>query len=62
MSEHTTTAARPTTALLQDVFAVLDAHGYKRAPGRVLCAALPHLDDLLAGLTATYEGQEVPRA
>ncbi|WP_017612139.1 hypothetical protein [Nocardiopsis salina] len=61
MSEYTT-AARPTTGLLADVFAVLDAHGYQRAPGRVLCDALPHLDDLLAGLTATYEGQEMPGA
>jgi len=61
VSEYTT-AARPTAGLLADVFDVLDAHGYQRAPGRILCAALPHLDDLLAGLVATYEGQEAPGA
>jgi hypothetical protein len=53
---------RPTTGLLRDVFELLDAHGYDRAPGRVLSAALPALDGLLGDLVATYEGQEVPGA
>lgn len=53
----------PTAALLQDVFAVLDRHGYDRAPGRTLSASLPTLDSLLADLAATYEGRtEVPGA
>lgn len=52
-------APSPTVALLQDVFAVLDAHGYERAPGRTLAAALPTLDSLLGDLAAVYEGQEV---
>lgn len=47
----------PTAALLQDVFAVLDAHGYDRAPGRALGAALPALDSLLGELAAAYEGR-----
>lgn len=54
---------RPTASLLQDVFAVLDAHGYDRAPGRVLSASLPALDSLLGELAAAYEGRlEVPGA
>ncbi|MGW9637410.1 hypothetical protein [Nocardiopsis alba] len=45
--------------MLQDVFAVLDRHGYERAPGRALGAALPRLDHLLASLADAYEGREV---
>lgn len=56
------TPARPTTGLLQDLFEVLDRHGYERAPGRTLAAALPTLDNLLSDLAAVYEGQEVPGA
>ena len=53
----------PTAALLQDVFAVLDRHGYDRAPGRTLSAGLPALDNLLGQLAAAYEGRlEVPGA
>ncbi len=53
-----TTQQRPVTAaLLADVFDLLDKHGYERAPGRTLGAALPRLDSLLADLTATYEGR-----
>jgi hypothetical protein len=57
-------APQPTAQLLADVFAVLDRHGYERAAGRTLGAALPHLGDLLTDLAATYEGrlQEVPGA
>jgi hypothetical protein len=60
----TTTKQAPTAALLADVFEVLDRHGYDRAPGRALSAALPRLDALLADLAAAYEGrlQEVPGA
>lgn len=54
-----TSPATPTVALLADVFDLLDRHGYERAPGRVLCAALPTLDSLLGEITAVYEGQEV---
>lgn len=57
-----TNAPAPTVALLQDVFDLLDRHGYERAPGRTLAAALPTLDSLLGDLVATYEGQEVPGA
>ena len=57
MSSSTT--SRPTAGLLADLFEVLDAHGYERAPGRVLCAALPTLDNLLGEIAAVYEGQEV---
>ncbi|MFC9088968.1 hypothetical protein [Nocardiopsis dassonvillei] len=58
-------APMPTARLLADVFDVLAAHGYERAPGRTLSAALPHLGALLSDLAATYEGrglaaQEVP--
>ena len=52
----------PTVALLQDVFDLLDRHGYERAPGRTLAAALPTLDNLLGEIAAVYEGQEVPGA
>ncbi|MFC9941293.1 hypothetical protein [Nocardiopsis alba] len=52
-------AGRPSAALLWDVFAVLDRHGYERAPGRDLCAALPRLDSLLVALADAYEGREV---
>ncbi|WP_435107369.1 hypothetical protein [Nocardiopsis synnemataformans] len=67
MSATSTPQPQPTVALLADVFAVLDAHGYERAAGRTLGAALPHLGELLADLTATYEGRvlaagEVPGA
>lgn len=56
-------APRPTVSLLQDVFSLLDAHGYDRAPGRTLSAALPTLDTLLGNLVATYEGRAgVPSA
>lgn len=48
---------RPSAALLRDVFELLDAHGYDRASGRALCAALPTLDILLADLAAAYEGR-----
>lgn len=61
MSSTTPTSA-PTAGLLQDLFEVLDRHGYERAPGRVLCAALPTLDSLLGEIAAVYEGQEVPGA
>ena len=59
-----TTQQRPVTAaLLADVFDLLDKHGYERAPGRALGAALPRLDSLLADLAAAYEGRlEVPGA
>ena len=52
------TPARPTTGLLADVFDLLERHGYERAPGRTLAAALPTLDNLLGDLAAVYEGQE----
>lgn len=56
-------AHRPTAGLLADVFDLLDRHGYDRAPGRTLSAALPTLDSLLADLAAAYEGRlEVPGA
>lgn len=58
MSSSTSPTA-PTAGLLADLFEVLDAHGYERAPGRVLCAALPTLDSLLGEIAAVYEGQEV---
>lgn len=47
----------PTAQLLQDVFDLLDRHGYDRASGRALGAALPRLDALLGELAATYEGR-----
>lgn len=54
-------APRPNAALLADVFDLLDRHGYDRAPGRALGAALPRLDALLVDLVAAYEGRaEVP--
>lgn len=62
MSAPTPAAGRPTTGLLADVFDVLDRHGYERASGRTLSASLPQLDELLAGLAATYEGREVAGA
>ena len=52
-------SGRPSAALLQDLFRVLDQHGYERASGRDLCAALPRLDHLLASLADAYEGREV---
>lgn len=51
------TSPRPTAALLADVFALLDRHGYDRAPGRALGAVLPRLDALLAEIAAAYEGR-----
>ena len=61
---ETTRAPRPSAALLADVFDLLDRHGYDRAPGRTLGAALPKLDALLGELAAAYEGRalEVPGA
>lgn len=47
---------RPSAQLLADVFAVLDKHGYERAPGRALSASLPRLDSFLGGLIDAYEG------
>lgn len=56
-------ASRPSAQLLSDLFDLLDRHGYDRAPGRSLAAALPRLDALLAELGAAYEGRlEVPGA
>jgi len=63
MSAPTAPQPRPSAGLLSDVFDVLAAHGYDRAPGRALSAALPRLDSLLGDLVSTYEGRpEVPRA
>lgn len=56
MSERTRPAA-PTAGLLADILGVLDRHGYERAPGRTLSAALPRLDSLLGDLAAVYEGR-----